>query len=217
LEGSQQPVEDVVGGEHLNESGCVQHGGIQDPGRIDSASRDNPGYGEKKENRITQLPVFDISAELGQLQQMVGAVVHNQHQRPDPGKVRGPGEHHQRYRRVVMDEHLPKILSLDVEELGDGERPVEGELDHVVHPHVAVHLVIWIIVPTVSDVPEPGLVPETVEPVDQDARVEHPPPARFAKLFESVWQVCLSSLSQPSFNLNVCEPSSIHEVLNLVL
>ena len=27
-----------------------------------------------------------------------------------PGKVRGPREHHQRYRRVVMDEHLPKIL-----------------------------------------------------------------------------------------------------------
>ena len=27
----------------------------------------------------------------------------------------------------------------------------------------------------VPDVPEPGLVPETVEPVDQDARVEHPP------------------------------------------
>ena len=37
------------------------------------------------------------------------------------------------------------------------------------------YLVIWIIIPTVTNVPEPVLVPEADEPVHQYAGVEHPP------------------------------------------
>ena len=33
---------------------------------------------------------------------------------------------------------------------------------------------IWVVVPAVPDVPEPGLVPQTEEAIHQDASVEHP-------------------------------------------
>ena len=47
----------------------------------------------------------------------------------------------------MVDKHLDKVFPLDVEELGDGERPVEGELNHVVPPHLPGHAVVRIIVP----------------------------------------------------------------------
>ena len=37
---------------------------------------------------------------------------------------------------------------------------------------------IWIVVPTVPNVPQPGLVPQADDPVHQDAGVEHPPDRR---------------------------------------
>ena len=36
-------------------------------------------------------------------------------------------------------------------------------------------LVIWVVVPAVPDVPEPGFSPQALEPVDQDQGVEKPP------------------------------------------
>jgi hypothetical protein len=37
-------------------------------------------------------------------------------------------------------------------------------------------------VPTVSDVPEPGLLPQTADSVDEGTRVAQPPPARLTEL-----------------------------------
>ena len=37
------------------------------------------------------------------------------------------------------------------------------------------YLVVWIVVPAVANVPEPGFAPQTDEPVHKDGAVEHPP------------------------------------------
>jgi len=137
---------------------------------------------------------------------MVRTVVNNQHKGPDPGEVCSPGEHHECDCGVVVDEHLPEVLAFNIEELGDGEGPVEGQLHHVVHPDISVHLVVRVVVPAVPDIPEPGFTPEAEEPVDKDTRVEHPSPSCLAELLECVWQICLATLSHPSLNLNISEP-----------
>ena len=46
------------------------------------------------------------------------------------------------------------------------------------------YLVIWIIIPTVTNVPEPVLVPEADEPVHQYAGVEHPPGQKNVSRYE---------------------------------
>ena len=52
----------------------------------------------------------------------------------------GPGEHHQGNGGVVVDEHTPEVLSLDIKELTDRQGPVEGQLHHVVQPDVKINL-----------------------------------------------------------------------------
>ena len=47
----------------------------------------------------------------------------------------------------MVNEHLPEVLPLDIPELGEEERPVEGQLKHVVAPHPRLHRVVGIIVP----------------------------------------------------------------------
>ena len=69
-----------------------------------------------------------------------------------PGEVSGPGEHHEEDGGVVMDEHLPEVLPLHVEELADGEGPVEGELQHVVAPDVPRHGVEGVVVPGIHTI-----------------------------------------------------------------
>ena len=82
-----------------------------------------------------------------------------------PGEVSGPGEHHEEDGGVVMDEHLPEVLPLHVEELTEGERPVESHLYHVVEPDVSGHFVVRIVYKAVVDVPEPVLGPQYYQPV----------------------------------------------------
>ena len=62
------------------------------------------------------------------------------HQGAYPGEVGCPGEHHQEDGSVVVDEHLPEVFPLDIKELTDGQGPLEGQLQHVVQPHILVHL-----------------------------------------------------------------------------
>ena len=63
-----------------------------------------------------------------------------QDQGPHAGEVGGPGEHHQGNGCVVVDEHLPEVLPFYIKELTDDQRPVEGQLHHVVQPDVWVNL-----------------------------------------------------------------------------
>ena len=64
-----------------------------------------------------------------------------------PGEVAGPGEGEEGDGGDVVDEHLHKVLPLHVEELHDGEGPVEGELEHVVPPDTGLHWVVGVGVP----------------------------------------------------------------------
>ena len=43
LKCSQKGVEYVVGGEHLDEAGSIVECGVEDPGRVDSTTGDDPG------------------------------------------------------------------------------------------------------------------------------------------------------------------------------
>ena len=94
----------------------------------------------------------------------------------------------------MVDEHLPEVLPPDIKELCDDQGPVEGQLHHVVQPDVLVHLendniqtksshcslansylMVRIVIPTVSNIPHPGLVQQAVDSVTQDGGVKHPP------------------------------------------
>lgn len=55
----------------------------------------------------------------------------------------------------VVDEHLPEVFALDVGELGDQERIVEGYLDCVVVVDVGCDLLPGIVDPVVVCVPDP--------------------------------------------------------------
>ncbi len=58
------------------------------------------------------------------LEKYVGYVVNDEDERADPGEVAGPGEAHEGNGGQVMNEHLPEVLPLHVEKLGDHQRPV---------------------------------------------------------------------------------------------
>ena len=101
---------------------------------------DDPNKREKHKDSVTSLAIAGIAKELGKLQQVISTVVDDHHQGSYPGEVGSPGEHDQADGGVVMDEHLPEILPLDIKELADGQGPVEGQFQHVVPPDIIVHL-----------------------------------------------------------------------------
>ena len=74
-----------------------------------------------------------------------------------------------------MYKHLPEVLPLDIKELADGQGHVEGQLHHVVVPDTSSNPVIWIAKPAVANIPEPRLVPQAAEPIQQNPSVEKPP------------------------------------------
>ena len=53
-----------------------------------------------------------------------------------PDKVSCPTKHNESYGGLVMDEHLPEVLPLDIKELAEAEWPVESQLQHVVEPQI---------------------------------------------------------------------------------
>jgi len=125
LQSAKKTIEDIVRREHLYKACCIVKRGVEDPGGIDTTPGNYPCHRKQNEDGVAQLPVFNVSAELSQLQQVVSTVVDDQYQGSNPGEVSGPGEHHESYSGIVMYKHLPEILSFDIEELRYGEGPVE--------------------------------------------------------------------------------------------
>ena len=80
---------------------------------------DHPSDGKEDKNGVACFLVSRVSEHLRQLEKVVRAVVHDQHQGPDAVRVGCPAEHHQGDRCVVVDEHLPKILSPHVKKLAE--------------------------------------------------------------------------------------------------
>jgi hypothetical protein len=83
-----------------------------------------------------------------------------EHQGTDFEEVAGPRETHQQDCSHVVNKHDPKVFSADIDELGKEETPVERKLSDVVPPHIVVHGVMWIVGPTVRDIPKPALAPQ---------------------------------------------------------
>ena len=67
-------------------------------------------------------------------------------------------------------------LSFNIEELCDEQRPIEGQLYHVVPPDTRVYVVAWIVPPAVQHVPGPGLVPHDEDAHHVSKNVEGPSP-----------------------------------------
>ena len=125
----------------------------------------HPDWCEDDQHCLTSPAVLGVSEEFGQLQQRIPTVVDDEDEGSDPDKVSGPAEPYQRDGGLVVDEHLPEIFPLHVEELTEGERPVESHLYHVVEPDISGHFVVRIIYKAVVDVPEPVLGPQYYQPV----------------------------------------------------
>lgn len=133
----EQRVEDVIDGIHGQDARRLDAGAVDDA-REEPEPGGDPGDGEQAEHDIAGLLQVRVLQELRRLQQNVTAVVHQQHQRADAMQVADPTERNQHQGQDVMDEHLPEVLSLVVDELGEGQRPIEGHRDHVVPPDVVV-------------------------------------------------------------------------------
>ena len=125
-QGWQQDIKDVVGREHLDQLGRFDGCAVKDVSRVDSESCQNPGEGKADEQEVAGLLEVCVLAHLAGFEENVSTVVNCKDQSSDPGQVASPRERHQRNGSHVMDEHLPEVLSLDVEELADAERPVEA-------------------------------------------------------------------------------------------
>ena len=135
----------------------------------------HPDWCEDDQHGLAGSAVLGVSEELGQLQQRVATVVDDEDQGSDPDKVRGPAEPYESDSGLVVDEHLPEIFSLHIEELAEGKRPVESHLDHVVEPDISGHLVMGIFYEAAVDIPQPVLGPENDETVQEDSGVENKP------------------------------------------
>ena len=137
LEGDKETIEDVVGGEELDEPGSIIKCRVENPSGVNSTPKDiddatadankekipgdDPNNGEDHKDSITSFPIAGVPKHLGQLQQVVGTVVDNHHQRPYPSEVGCPGEHQEGDGGVVVDEHFPEVLPLNIKELADGQ------------------------------------------------------------------------------------------------
>ena len=75
-------------------------------------------------------------------------------------------------------DHLP----LDIKKLCDEQRPVEGQLHHVVPPDILVNVVVRVVPPTVHHVPGPWLVPHDGYTKNMNKEVERPSPSSLTKL-----------------------------------
>lgn len=134
----QQTVEDEVGGEHGQNARRLHRAAVDDA-RIEAEPRDDPDEREHGKDAVAQLLVVGVLGDFGRLQEDVGAIVDDQHQRADAMQIAHPRQRQQDQRDDVVHEHLPEVLALDVEELGDDQRPVKGHGEHVVRPDVTVH------------------------------------------------------------------------------
>ena len=75
-------------------------------------------------------------------------------------------------------DHLP----LDIKKLCDKQRPVEGQLHHVVPPDILVNMVVRVVPPTVHHVPGPWLVPHDEYTKNMNKEIERPSPSSLTKL-----------------------------------
>jgi len=147
LEQAEQDEEEVVEGRELEEVASVKKRGVQDPEREYSAPRDNPSECEESKKDVAGVLESGVLQQFGKLQQVVGAVVHQDHKGANPGEMGGPGEGDEENCGVVMNEHLPEVLPLHVKELADREGPIEGEFNHVVDSDIWLYLECHLIAP----------------------------------------------------------------------
>ena len=62
------------------------------------------------------------------LEPVVAAVVDDEHERADAYEIDNVGEGEQENGGNVMNEHFPEVLAFHIDELGEDQRPVEGQL-----------------------------------------------------------------------------------------
>jgi len=119
LEEAEEDQEEVVEGGELKVVARIKNRWVEDPGRKYTTSCDDPSNSKEAEKDVTAVLEAGVLQKFGKLQQVVGAVVHQNYQGAHPGEVSCPGEGDEGDGGVVVDEHLPEVLALHVKELAD--------------------------------------------------------------------------------------------------
>lgn len=76
----------------------------------------------------------------------------------DANKIANITENEQSNCDNVMNEHLPKVLSFDVEKLWDQQGKIETQFDQIIEVNIAFDLLKWIVAPRVRRIPKPGFL-----------------------------------------------------------
>ena len=111
--------------------------------------------------------------QLGQWQQWVGTVVEDQAENSEAVEVKDPEDAEEADSNNVVNKHFTEVLSLCVEQLHEGHGPIEGQLQHVVPPHLRLNHMKWITLPAELDGGHPGLVQHTDDPEHQQQGVRN--------------------------------------------
>ena len=91
-----------------------------------------------------------------------------------------------RYLSKTLSGSSKTNLSFNIEKLCDEQRPIEGQLYHVVPPDTIVHVVAGVVPPAVEHVPGPWLVPHDEDAHQVSKNVEGPSPTSLTKfVFET--------------------------------
>merc|ERR1739848_788511 len=115
-------------------------------------------------------------------------------------KVTRPREAHEQNGGCVMNKHHPKILAFHIDKLGPEKAPIKTQFGHVPPPDVPIYGMIWIFVPTVSDIPKPCLSPKASETPYKNACIINPPPSSFSKFIQLTRFSKKRPLSEPMFD-----------------
>lgn len=143
---------------HLNDSVRVEEHARDDLQGEEHAACPPPGHREHTEHVVPGAAPAQADAQLVQVQRDVRHVVEHRCQHADPRVVAGEGEHQQSDREQVVHQDQEEVLSAGLEEVSEGDAPVEAESHHVVAPHVGVQLELRVANPAVSNVIQPCFV-----------------------------------------------------------
>jgi len=143
----EETIEYVVSGEHFHHLWGLYCCTEKDPSWKESEPGENPSNNKNSKDDITGSVQLGVVEHLGKLEEDIREVVYKKDQSSTPGEIAGPRERQESYGGQVVDEHFYKVFSSDVKELGEGERPVEGQLEHIVPPHRPLYVMVGVVVP----------------------------------------------------------------------
>ena len=103
----------------------------EDPRIIDN-SGEEPDQREGDEAFFAETIPLGVIGKFADFEEPIADIVDDEEDGPNAHPVGHPGYRQLDQRDRVMSEHLPKVFTSHVEELGDEERRIESDLQHVI-------------------------------------------------------------------------------------